>query len=123
MFKKPYKSKPHFEKKLYDNAMHTATCSGCGKDCQVPFKPNGKKPVFCSACYVREEKGGGDDYRKESRGEKSSFYEKKSGYQSRSHDRPESRPSLNGITTEQFKTLNAKLDAILKMIRGDDEVV
>ena len=118
MFKKPYKSKPHADKKPYDNAMHTATCSGCGKDCQVPFKPNGKKPVFCSACYVREEKGG--EGRAHERGEKSSFYEKKSAYQSRPHARPESRPSMNGITTEQYKTLNAKLDAILKLIRGDE---
>ena len=120
MFKKPYKSKPHFEKKPFDNTVHSATCSGCGKDCQVPFKPNGKKPVFCSACYVREEKTG-DDRRSDNRGEKSSFYEKKSDYQSRPHARPDSRPSMNGITTEQYKTLNAKLDTILKMLRGDDQ--
>lgn len=28
---------------------------------------------------------------------------------------------MNGITTEQFKSLNAKLDTILTLLRGDDQ--
>lgn len=127
MFKKPYgksggdwKSKKTFEKKPYDNTMHSATCSGCGKECQVPFKPNGKKPVFCSACFIREEKTGDRGERGERSEGGSSFYEKKSAYQSRPHARPDSRPSLNGITSEQFKQLNAKLDAIMNMLRGEE---
>ena len=28
-----------------------AVCSKCGKDCQVPFRPNGQKPVYCRACF------------------------------------------------------------------------
>ena len=35
-----------FNKEKFD-----AICSHCGKSCQVPFRPNGKKPVFCSACF------------------------------------------------------------------------
>ena len=31
--------------------MFSATCSGCGKEAQVPFQPSGDKPVYCSACY------------------------------------------------------------------------
>jgi CxxC-x17-CxxC domain-containing protein len=31
--------------------MHTATCSSCGKDAQVPFVPRGDKPVYCSDCF------------------------------------------------------------------------
>ena len=26
-------------------------CDNCGKDCVVPFKPTGIKPVFCSDCH------------------------------------------------------------------------
>ena len=33
--------------------MHAATCSGCKKSCEVPFKPNGEKPVFCSDCFSK----------------------------------------------------------------------
>jgi len=31
--------------------MFRATCSGCGKDAEVPFQPRGDKPVYCSDCY------------------------------------------------------------------------
>ena len=31
--------------------MHKATCSDCGKTCEVPFKPTGDRPVFCSNCF------------------------------------------------------------------------
>ena len=37
--------------------MHRATCSDCGSGCEVPFKPTGAKPVFCSNCF--EKQGGG----------------------------------------------------------------
>ncbi|MEK7615563.1 MAG: CxxC-x17-CxxC domain-containing protein [Patescibacteria group bacterium] len=35
--------------------MHRATCNECGKACEVPFRPNGSKPVFCSDCFRRDE--------------------------------------------------------------------
>lgn len=122
MFQKPFgkgggdwKAKKSFEKKPHDNTMHSATCSGCGHECQVPFKPNGKKPVFCSACYIREENQG------DRKDDGSSFYAKKPAYQSRPHARPEIRTeAAAGMTSEQFKRLDAKLDAILKMLRGDE---
>jgi CxxC-x17-CxxC domain-containing protein len=31
--------------------MHKATCTSCGKDCEVPFKPTEGKPVQCKDCY------------------------------------------------------------------------
>lgn len=31
--------------------MHTAVCSACGKEAQVPFVPRGDKPVYCSDCF------------------------------------------------------------------------
>ena len=31
--------------------MHKATCADCGKQCEVPFKPSGDKPVYCRECY------------------------------------------------------------------------
>ncbi|MBP8624292.1 MAG: hypothetical protein KBI12_05590 [Methanothrix sp.] len=33
--------------------MHDATCAECGKTCQVPFKPDGSRPVYCSDCYQK----------------------------------------------------------------------
>lgn len=34
--------------------MYDATCSKCGKNCQVPFRPTGSKPVFCSECFSQQ---------------------------------------------------------------------
>jgi len=31
--------------------MHEATCDECHKKCQVPFRPSGDKPVYCSDCF------------------------------------------------------------------------
>lgn len=31
--------------------MYPATCSACGVQTQVPFQPNGSKPVYCRDCY------------------------------------------------------------------------
>lgn len=34
-----------------EKVMHRATCAECGSSCEVPFKPTGEKPVYCSACF------------------------------------------------------------------------
>ncbi|MDP3989883.1 MAG: DNA-directed RNA polymerase [archaeon] len=31
--------------------MHKATCSECGNECEVPFKPTEGKPVYCRDCF------------------------------------------------------------------------
>jgi len=33
--------------------MTEVTCSECGKQTQVPFKPDGSRPVYCSDCYKK----------------------------------------------------------------------
>jgi len=38
--------------------MFQATCSDCGKSCEVPFKPRGDKPVYCNDCFRRGEDSG-----------------------------------------------------------------
>jgi CxxC-x17-CxxC domain-containing protein len=37
--------------------MFTATCSNCGREAQVPFRPTSGKPVYCSDCF-RSIRGG-----------------------------------------------------------------
>ncbi|MEY3784049.1 MAG: hypothetical protein RLZZ230_371 [Candidatus Parcubacteria bacterium] len=34
--------------------MHSATCSTCHKSCEVPFRPSGDKPVYCSECFGKQ---------------------------------------------------------------------
>lgn len=41
--------------------MHDVVCSQCGKDTQVPFRPSGDRPVYCSDCFSKrpQSSGGG----------------------------------------------------------------
>ena len=36
--------------------MHKATCSDCGQECEVPFKPTEGKPVYCNNCFQNHRK-------------------------------------------------------------------
>lgn len=31
--------------------MFKTVCDKCGKSCEVPFRPNGEKPVYCNECF------------------------------------------------------------------------
>jgi len=34
--------------------MHDAVCAQCGKNTQVPFRPSGDRPVYCSDCFSKQ---------------------------------------------------------------------
>ena len=101
-------------------AMHSAVCADCGQSCEVPFKPTGDKPVYCSSCFGK--KSGFENSRFERRdSERPSF--------NRDDRRDSVRPSFNrdergdrgGLVShndnkQQFEMLNAKLDSILRLL-------
>lgn len=83
---------------------HKTTCDGCHTPCEVPFKPNGKKPVYCRNCYKGKETT-------------TSF----SG-------QPFSRPTEykdDGSTDlkKQFTILNTKLDRLISAIEAQTRVL
>ncbi|MGV8176201.1 MAG: CxxC-x17-CxxC domain-containing protein [Candidatus Bilamarchaeaceae archaeon] len=41
------------DKDKFGRELHTAQCSDCGKDTQVPFKPQEGRPVYCRDCYMK----------------------------------------------------------------------
>ena len=43
-------------------------CSDCNKECEVPFKPSGDRPVYCKECFAK---------RKDSRGPRKENYDNK----------------------------------------------
>jgi len=43
-----------FRRDFGPREMHKATCSECGQECEVPFKPTEGKPVFCKECYKKK---------------------------------------------------------------------
>ncbi|MBL7084576.1 MAG: hypothetical protein ISS43_00520 [Candidatus Omnitrophica bacterium] len=38
--------------------MHKATCAECKKECEVPFKPSGDRPVYCKECFSKRRDSG-----------------------------------------------------------------
>jgi len=93
-------------------AMHPATCSECGASCEVPFIPNGKKPIFCRNCFQKQE----NDYG----AERPRTFDKPA-YRSTPRTAP-AAPGFNAAAIErQLKALNEKMDAILAALMEPDE--
>ena len=46
-----------------ERTMHKAICADCHKECQVPFRPTGNRPVYCKECFSKRKTGG--TFRKE----------------------------------------------------------
>lgn len=80
--------------------MHDAVCDECGKDCKVPFRPSGEKPIYCSDCF--DKKGGRDNNRSGRR----DFPKRSFGGGDRSISQ----------LTEKIEILNTKLDTIIDLL-------
>ena len=124
-------------------SMHKAVCSKCGKDCEVPFKPTGDKPIYCSDCFknrpnMDSRRGDRKDFRRSGSGGKkmykavcskcgkdcevpfrptgdkpvycSNCFEKSDSGLGRSSDRG------SGQTEKQLEMLNNKLDKIIELL-------
>ncbi len=76
--------------------MFNVVCSNCGKDCRVPFKPIGDKPIYCDDCFKKMG----------NRGNRRSFEKPRFGERKQQYDQYKT----------QFETLNAKLDKILNLL-------
>lgn len=96
--------------------MSKATCSECSNVCEVPFKPNGERPVFCSNCFMSKREG---------------TFEKKDERKGnlRENDRRERRdsystPTINTSNSsaevtdlkKQISNLNTKIDSLANVV-------
>ncbi len=63
-----------------------AICSRCGKPTLVPFRPNGKKPIFCRDCFSRE------NHEQEKMGGPKDFPPRRDERPHEKFDRPHDRP-------------------------------
>jgi CxxC-x17-CxxC domain-containing protein len=111
-----------------DRQMHQATCNQCGDNCEVPFRPDGRKPVYCSSCFESQNgesrDGGFRDRTQVARfdrgGSNSGFGGRKPWGQDR-NDRGfgdnrggERAPQSNN--RDEFMIVNKKLDRILALL-------
>ena len=55
--KRSFDNKPRFDKRGGNDRemqLFEATCTTCGKSCEVPFRPDGTKPVLCRTCFAEK---------------------------------------------------------------------
>lgn len=89
--------------------MHDAVCSECGDDCQVPFRPNGTKPVKCRNCFKVDDKRGGF-------GGDRGFGEKRPYSEKRHFDRPQPMGMDTKKIENRLGAIEEKLDALLEAL-------
>lgn len=51
-----------------------AICAECGKECEIPFKPSGDRPVYCKECFSSRRKGNMFNTNRDNRPEKRDFH-------------------------------------------------
>ena len=107
---------------------YDAICATCGKKCQVPFRPNGKKPVYCSDCFGaqhREEPAGGerrDSFPKRDFAPRPSFEQRNERPFAPRDNAPAQAPRQDDRVLADLKQqvgiLTGKIDSILRILQA-----
>lgn len=110
-FRRPHGSRPRFgapssarprarfggaRPRQEDAQLFDAVCSTCGRKCQVPFRPSNARPVYCKDCF-----GAPHDALQRKANSSGAAGEGKS----------------TADLTRQVAAMNAKVDAILKILQ------
>jgi CxxC-x17-CxxC domain-containing protein len=43
-------------RRFHQEERYSAVCSDCGRPCEVPFKPDADRPVYCQACWKKRKR-------------------------------------------------------------------
>ncbi len=100
-----------------------AVCSNCGKRCQVPFRPDSGKPVYCKDCFNMPRKAiiGNKKFPIGSAPRFSNSINFGSVTPTSSATIPAGGKSIADLT-RQIAAMNAKIDTMLKILtEGADE--
>lgn len=92
--------------------LHHAVCATCGKDCEVPFRPTGDRPVYCRDCFAkqggRSENGGRGNYERNDNSPKPSY--------NNNNDHRDNSPAPRPQNNQQMDMISAKLDQIINLL-------
>jgi CxxC-x17-CxxC domain-containing protein len=97
------------EDRSFRRTMYQATCAECGKSCEVPFRPSGDKPVYCSDCF-ESKRGSGERIQRKNFGRQS--FNKDRDYR-----------NSNQETKRQLETIINKLDQLIYAINQKESPV
>jgi CxxC-x17-CxxC domain-containing protein len=102
-----------------EKEMHSAVCTECKKDCEVPFRPTNGKPIFCKDCFSRQD-GGDRGERGGDRGPRRDFNDRDSrpSFEKRSFDAPKTDEGVKN----QLEAINSKLEKLIRSIESMTKV-
>lgn len=98
-----------------ERTMHKAICAECGNECEVPFRPSGDRPVYCSNCFEKRSNEDGNSRRSSDREFQRPRFEQRP-QQGEGNNRGNANPQHNSQVLEQLSNLNAKLDKIMSVL-------
>jgi len=94
--------------------MYAATCASCQKSCEVPFRPSGDKPVYCSNCFGKKQDDAAKDFKG---GDRNSYSRPQSNNSSIRHEHPNDRKQVrDDDVSKRLTVIEAKLNRILDLI-------
>jgi CxxC-x17-CxxC domain-containing protein len=98
-----------FDRNREDRQMFSAICDKCGAECELPFKPTGEKPVYCSNCFEKTSgrDGGNRDF----------------GGNNRRFDSRDTKDYRQDNTRSEIQALDKKLDRIIELLMTQKPVV
>lgn len=123
-FKKPFQkggSSRFGARDMGPKKMYKADCANCGTVTEVPFRPNGMKPVYCRDCFNRDQDG-----ERGQRDERPRFPKKDFGTRTYSPrddrpqrferpERPAQDPRIEALQ-RQLQNVEAKLDSLVSLV-------
>lgn len=97
--------------------MHQAVCARCGKTCEVPFRPNGRKPVFCKECFGQQDGAPAHARRDDARRDERPSFAPHAHTHAPSHSHSHA-PAAAPDYKAQFEQMNAKIDTLTRMVKA-----
>ena len=100
-----------------DREKFSATCNKCQMSCEVPFRPNGKKPFYCRNCFVRDDAQSAP-YQKREYGARPSFDRTSSFDRASSFNRPPAEDVRLAAIAKELSAVHAKLDDLIERLEA-----
>ncbi len=79
-------------------------CASCKKECEIPFKPSGDRPVYCRECFPKNRQSSSFNASRDSRPEKRDFPQKRPS--DKGQDEKRQRPAKKKPFYARIKSAN-----------------
>lgn len=99
-----------------------AVCFECKKNCEIPFRPTGDKPVYCSDCFEKQGHSSGGNFNPSAqagRGDRQTGDFQRDSHREREYQPENTRTQNDGgidALKRQLSTLESKVNRILEIV-------